>query len=334
MITRFLIACALVIAALTMAVSWMTGVRGSSESTAVLASMDRDEKLEEVLRYTVQELSFEIGARSLNRYGQLQRSASFIEEVLKESGYQIQREEYELKGKTVANLVVEVKGSSAANEIVLVGAHYDSYLATPGANCNASGVAVLLELAERVRQHTPTRTIRMVFFVNGESPWRGTDLQGAVRYAADARKRGDDIEVALILDAVGFYSQTEGSQTFPFPLSQCYPTTGNFIAFFGTLDAKAAVQDLLNRWMAVASLPAEGGAIPAWFPGIHGDGHAAFADQGYTAVLVTDTAESRWKDARTVYDSCALLDYQSMSKLVVGLERLVLDVASSGLRRP
>ena len=89
MITRFLIACALVIAALTMAVSWMTGVRGSSDSTAVVASMDRDEKLEEMLRYAVQELSFEIGARSLNRYGQLQRAAGFIEDVLKENAGKI-----------------------------------------------------------------------------------------------------------------------------------------------------------------------------------------------------------------------------------------------------
>jgi len=93
------------------------------------------------------------------------------------------------------------------------------------------------------------------------------------------------------------------------------------------------VQQLLARWPALCTLPAEGGAVPGWFPGIHGGDHLPFVDAGYPAVLITDTAESRWPDARTSYDSCARLDYSSMARLTLGLQALVLDVAASGVSK-
>ncbi len=331
MITRFLVACAVLILSAMLAVSWMTGLKGSSPGTSPRGVHRDSEEIAQDLADTVKELSFEIGPRSFHRFGSLQRAANTVDDMLVAMGYTVEHHDMEVRGKKLSNLAVDVPGSTAKNQIVLLGAHYDSYLSSPGADCNGSGVAVLLELADRMRRSQPVRTIRFVFLANGERPWQGTEEQGSKQYAAFVKERGDSIELALLLDAVGYYSKEEGSQSFPFPLSMCYPKRGDFVAFFGTPRAKKAVQEVLTRWSTLASLPAEGGALPAWFPGIYGADHAAFADQGYTAILVTDTAENRWTDARTNYDACVQLDYPSMAALTLGLEALVMDVARSGL---
>ncbi len=332
MITRFLIVCSLIVLGTGLAIAWMTGVKGASGTGAASTTSSDEDRLSESLNDTVKELSFEIGARSLNRFSSMQKAVDRIGQVLRSFGYTVEPQTLVLQGKRVENLVVQVPGSTMANEIVLVGAHYDSYLTTPGANCNASGVAVLIELAKRLRSAHPTRTLRLAFFANGESPWQGTEFMGSRCYAEAAKERGDVIVLALLLDAVGYYSKEPDSQSFPFPLSTCYPKTGDFIAFFGTPTEKAVVRKLLASWPAHSSLPAEGGAVPAWFPGIHGADHLSFVDQGYPGILVTDTAESRWKDARTNYDSCARLDYASMARLTIGLEGLILEVAASGVK--
>jgi hypothetical protein len=332
MITRFLIATALLILTLTSAIAWMTGVKGSPGLGSPDAPSAEEKKLAENLSDTVKELSFEIGARSWNRFGSLQRASERVEEMLDSFGYKVDVQSYEMQGKRVENLVVETPGTTLPQEVVLIGTHYDSYLASPGADCNASGVAVAVELARLLRHSQVARTLRFVFFTNGESPWQGTEFMGSAHYAAAAKARGDSIELALLLDSVGYYSQNVGSQSFPFPLSSCYPKKGDFVAFFGTFTGKKVVQQLLARWPSLSTLPAEGGAVPGWFPGIHGADHLSFVDAGYPAVLVTDTAESRWPDARTSYDACSRLDYASMARLTLGLKGLVLDVAASGVQ--
>jgi hypothetical protein len=217
-------------------------------------------------------------------------------------------------------------------QVVLLGAHYDSFRQSPGANCNSSGVAVLLELARMLRNENPVRTVRMVFFVNGESPWQGTEFQGASVYAQTAKERGDKIVVALMLDAVGYYTDQENSQKFIFPLNFSYPTKGNFVAFFGTPGHKELVGNLMDKWFGVANVPAQGGVFPSWLPGIHGADHEAFVAAGYPAIMITDTAESRWKDARSNFDSAAHLDYETMTRLTSGLARLVLELGRSGIQ--
>ncbi len=98
--------------------------------------------------------------------------------------------------RSSANVVAARRGSSRADEIIVVGAHYDSVAGSPGANDNASGVAVVLEAA-RVLAATPVaRTVHYVLFGVEEFY-----LFGSMAYTKE-RSRG---VVAMInLDMVGW----------------------------------------------------------------------------------------------------------------------------------
>jgi Iap family predicted aminopeptidase len=112
----------------------------------------------------------------------------------------VQAQEYEVEGVRSANLEINVRGNRYPDQILLIGAHYDSVYGSPGANDNASGVAALLELSRLFKSASPSRSLRFVAFVNEEPPFFLSRQQGSMRYAHEARRRGDDIRLMLALD--------------------------------------------------------------------------------------------------------------------------------------
>jgi Zn-dependent M28 family amino/carboxypeptidase len=113
--------------------------------------------------------------------------------------------------QTHVNLETDIAGGSRANEIVLVGAHYDSLFGTKGANDNATGVAALLEIARVLKDSKPARTIRFVAFANEEPPFFKSEAMGSRIYARAARARGDDIVAMYSLETIGYYSNEPGA---------------------------------------------------------------------------------------------------------------------------
>ncbi len=127
--------------------------------------------LADQLRQRVTVLVEEIGERNISRaFAGLQKSANYIERSFKDMGFKPVNHQYTCDGHQVRNIVATLEGSAQADEIVVIGAHYDSAIGTPGANDNASGVAALLELARLMKDDRPRRTLRFVAFVNEERP--------------------------------------------------------------------------------------------------------------------------------------------------------------------
>ncbi|MCZ6542767.1 MAG: M28 family peptidase, partial [Planctomycetota bacterium] len=121
--------------------------------------------LGDALKRDVDELAGRIGERNPNRYESLTAAAQFIEASLADAGYDVERQEYEVAGRTCVNIEAEIPGERRADEIVIVGAHYDSVYGCPGANDNASGVAATLAVARAFVGEDLARTLRLVFFV-------------------------------------------------------------------------------------------------------------------------------------------------------------------------
>lgn len=69
-------------------------------------------------------------------------------------------------GRGTRNLLAEIPGTDKSEEVVIAGAHLDSWHGATGATDNASGVAVLLETARILAQSNvrPRRTIRFAFW--------------------------------------------------------------------------------------------------------------------------------------------------------------------------
>ena len=249
--------------------------------------------LRDELKADVQLLAGQIGERNLEHYEKLVAAADFIARSFTEAGLNSRRDGYEVAGKLCENIEVEIRGTS--REIIVIGAHYDSVVGSPGANDNGSGVAVLLALARRFAGKTPgARTLRFVAFANEEPGHFQTHEMGSWVYANRCQARGDKIVGMISLETVGHFSNAPGSQKFPMiGLKLFYPSAGNFIAFVSNVSSRALLRKTLKSFRRHATLPSEGAALPASVPGVGWSDHWAFWQHDYRAIMITDTAPFR-----------------------------------------
>jgi len=261
---------------------------------------------------------------------QLEQAAGYIENVLGSEGYAIRRQSYQAGGQTVRN--IEVSRSSVApgakpERIFIIGAHYDSAPGAPGANDNGSGTAAVLELAHLLKTMRPSQgtEVKFVFFVNEEPPWFMGEEMGSMQHA---HQEGQNVEGALILETVGYYSQARHSQTLPPGLEGRYPDTGNFIAFVGTLESSKLVQEALSAFQRASDFPAHGLAAPAYVQGVTLSDHSSYNRFGYPAIMITDTAFMRYPYYHTAEDTPDKLDYASVARVVSGLARTITALAA------
>jgi Zn-dependent M28 family amino/carboxypeptidase len=282
-------------------------------------------EIRDALARHVQTLAGAIGERNVWRYESLQQAEKYITETLVGFGYAVQRQEFQAKEKVVANLECQIDGS---DEIVVIGAHYDSNRGTPGANDNASGVAATLELARMFVKKKAGRTLRFVAFVNEEPPFFHTELMGSLVYARRCRQRGEKIVAMLTPETIGCYSDQAGSQKYPIPLNLFYPNVGDFIAFVGNGDSRALVRQIAKSFGRHTDFPFKAVALPNFLRGIGWSDHWSFWQEGYPGVMATDTAPYRYKHYHKPTDTPEKLDYERMAKLVMGLEKVVEELAA------
>ncbi|MFQ5960000.1 MAG: M28 family peptidase, partial [Candidatus Methylomirabilales bacterium] len=263
-------------------------------------------------------LAGEIGERNIWHPEGLHASVDYIGKTLTGLGYEVARQEFKVQGATVANLEVERTGTSLPQEIVIIGAHYDSVIGCPGANDNASGVAAVLEIARLLATAELSRTVRFVAFVNEEPPFFLTGDMGSRVYAARSRQRGEHVVAMLSLETIGYYSENRWSQRYPFPFSLFYPSTANFIGFVGNFSSRRLVRRAIGTFREQTPFPSEGLAAPEWVTGVGWSDHWSFWKEGYPAIMVTDTALFRYDYYHTPQDTPDKLDYPRMARVVTG----------------
>ncbi|ESA33548.1 peptidase m28 [Leptolyngbya sp. Heron Island J] len=225
------------------------------------------------------------------------------------------------QGRDYYNLCLDLPGRQALSPVV-VGAHYDTVPGCPGADDNATGVAVLLELARQFACLPPRRPVRLVAFDLEEY-----GLVGSRAYVKSLK--GDPIHLMMSLEMLGYCvdaSQEQPSQTYPIAaLEAIYPKTGDFIALIGNWQTIPTLWHI-RRALRVA------GVNGVWLPMIqHGkflpdtrrSDHAPFWDAGYSAIMVTDTANLRNPHYHAPTDTFATLDLEFLTKVCVGLGRSI-----------
>jgi Zn-dependent M28 family amino/carboxypeptidase len=216
-------------------------------------------------------------------------------------------------GREVRNI------ESGAGDIV-VGAHYDTVPGSPGADDNASGVAVLIELARMVTG------VRFVAFANEELPYSHTPEMGSFAYA---RERGRGVRAMFSLEMLGYYRDEPGSQRYPAPLNLLYPDRGNFIAFVADLGCFSLVRKSTSLFRQKTDFPSEWLAAPSAIPGITSSDHWSFRKHGTPAVMVTDTAYYRYPHYHLPSDTPEKLDYERMARVTMGLAAMLKDLHES-----
>jgi peptidase M28-like protein len=283
----------------------------------------RQQVLASDLRQHVVALAQDIGERNTFLPPKLRAAADWVEQALGSNGIPVQRQTYEVLKEPCHNLEIEFPGAARKAEIVIVGAHYDSVSGSPGANDNGSGVAALIELAKSMVSLKPARTLRFVAFVNEEPPQFQTDLMGSRVYARRCRQRGEKVVAMISLETMGYFSDQPKTQKYPFPLGLIYPSKGNFIAFVGNTSSAALVRQCVGLFRKETSFPSEGAALPSGLPGVGWSDHWAFWQEGFPAVMVTDTAPFRYPYYHTTQDTPEHLDYERLARVTEGIEKII-----------
>jgi Peptidase family M28 len=317
------------------ALHYMTAVPGQPHSGA-LKPLTADET---ALAAALKRHIATIAAREHNvaHYDELEKVARYIEATLESFGYTVGRQEFTAERKLVRNIDVTIEPPAAQPdpEVVVVGAHYDSARGSPGANDNATGAAAVLELARLLRDLAGTsgKRIRLVLFVNEEPPYFQTEAMGSLRYARALAERNERVVAMYSLETIGFYSSEPGSQRYPAPFGMVFPDRGDFVAFVGMLGSRPLLQETIRSFRSHTSFPTIGGVAPRAVPGIGWSDHWAFAEHGFQAVMITDTALFRYPHYHQPTDTPDKIDTEKLARVVKGIERVIRDLTTADGRR-
>jgi Zn-dependent M28 family amino/carboxypeptidase len=248
----------------------------------------------------------------------------FVQEYIRQELAQwgsVEIHTFQVGNKNCHNLILNLPAQSGTQKQdlppILIGAHYDAVPGTSGADDNATGVAVLLELARKFAAQPVKYPLRLVAFDMEEY-----GLLGSADYAALLRQQQQPLRLMMSLEMLGYRDFTPGSQRYPAPLERFYPNTGDFIALIGNL---RTIPDLIgmsrsirqagisSQWLPV---PKRGSIVPQ----TRLSDHAPFWDAGYPAIMVTDTAFLRNPHYHQASDAIATLDLDFLTGVCEGLE--------------
>jgi hypothetical protein len=302
---------------------------GQSHAGPLPPLTEFEQALQQRLERHIRALSVDIGERNVWRPKALASASNYIEAALAEHG-RVDAQEYEVGHQTVRNLAIERLGATNPDEIVIVGAHYDTVVDCPGANDNASGVAALIELVGLTRDRQRARTMRFIAFVNEEPPFFQTDLMGSRQYSRRCRERGEKIVAMLSLETIGCFSDRPGSQQYPFPFSRFYPDVGNFVGFVGNTASSRLVQQVVGSFRRHVAFPSEGIAAPGWITGVSWSDQWSFWQESYPALMVTDTAPFRYPYYHTPDDTIDKVNLDGLTRVTSGLALVLIDLCVTG----
>jgi Zn-dependent M28 family amino/carboxypeptidase len=204
---------------------------------------------------------------------------------------------------TGINVIATLEGTTRADELVLVSAHYDHIAGCAGADDNASGLAAILEHARVLGERSFERTLVVASWDQEE--WGKIGSEAWVDAAA---ARGDQIVASIVYDTFAYTCDEPECQTVPFGFELLIPDQaerlvdheyrGDFAALFaneassttlGSLAGYAEQIDLLQISAALSDELIASGAAQD----LQRSDHAPFWDAGYPAIFVTDTANYR-----------------------------------------
>jgi len=252
-------------------------------------------------------------------------AAEHIASALRADGGRVSNQGIVARGIPFRNVIASYGPEGGPR--VVVGAHYDACGPKPGADDNASGVAGLLELGHLLGLHPPECRVDLVAYTLEEPPFFRTRDMGSAWHARQVRSEQAPILGVIVLEMIGRYSDAPDSQRYPSVLMEpFYPSRGNFVTVVGRFGDIPLTRRVKASMKAAAPLPVRSINGPRWIPGLDFSDHHPYWDQGFSAVMVTDTAFYRNVDYHTNADTPDRLDYSRMAQVVDGVCAAVQDL--------
>ncbi len=274
-----------------------------------------------------------IGPRHAGLPGALDEAARLVERELSHCGYSVERQPYAVHGRQVVNVVAEKPAKSLDSGIIIIGAHYDTVEISPGADDNASAVAVMLEVARLLRNRSFERTVRFVGFTCEEPPYFYTGDMGSHVYARTCRERGERIAGMVSLEMLGYFADQPDTQQIPpgIPrlLRWAFPGRGTFLAAVGNLQSWRLAWSFRRGFKQAVRFPLYSVVLPEALSAIRLSDNSSFWDQGYPALMITDTSFLRNPHYHLPSDTPDTLDYSRMTQVTLGLAGAIARLANN-----
>jgi len=249
----------------------------------------------------------------------------FVENEFRNHGLVVESDFFTYAGTGYRNIIARLGGRQDGPPIIL-GAHIDAVAGTPGADDNASGVAVLLEAARVLSQAEIQLPLFFCAFNLEE-----LNMIGSTAFANKLKAAAKKITAMISLEMVGYTDPRPGSQKLPVGLSRFYPDRGDFIGLIGNWQSDAVLRKFAAGMRGVSDLPVETLSVPGRgmvIPAVRLSDHAPFWDLGYPALMVTDTSFYRNPHYHRPTDAIETLDLEFMAKVCAAVIRGVLAIGS------
>jgi len=263
--------------------------------------------------------------RSHRDVAHLDELADYIARELERAGGRVTRQPYAAEGTTYQNVVARL--GPETGDVVVVGAHYDAFGPLPGADDNASGVAVLLEAARLLRGAELGCRVEAVAYTLEEPPYFGGPGMGSAVHAASLDAAATSVRGALTLEMLGYFSDRQ-----PWPatlrwLWLVYPRHGHFVALVGRPQDRALARTVKGAANGAGSVPFHAYVGPRLAVGDLSD-HRNYWERGFPALMLTDTAFVRNPNYHTPHDTPETLDYERMAQVARAVASAVATLAA------
>ncbi len=252
-------------------------------------------------------------------YEELLKRAEFIEREFISLGFKVDRDEFLFKERIHWNVIATAPGPVYEEESVLIGAHYDAVWGSPGADDNASGVAVMLEVARKIG---PQRRLVFAAFTL-EEPQAETVkfLIGSKHFSKKMKALGKKYRAVFILESVGYINSDPGSQSLP-PFVKA-PSAGDFIGAVGNKKSRAIIsvfEEAASRCVPELKVVTHVASLRGFLVlETRFSDHSPFWDAGYPAVMLTDTAMFRNPHYHTPFDTSDTISANFMAQVAKAL---------------
>ena len=300
----------------------------SLQSSKTSTEKTEYKRIVNIPKVSKQKLLAHVQALNYRRYTENERSRTrnYLIKSLQQFGWKPELQKFE----GGVNIFSQRPGTDPKAGSILVAAHYDTVPTSPGADDNATGVAVVLEIARLFGSLSTSRTLQLAFFDREE-----LGLLGSRAFVAN-QKHLENLQGAIVLDMVGFACHKVGCQKYPQGLPVVPPSNkGDFLAVVGDMEHPTlldAFQSSVPGMPPVLTLP-----VPLkgmLMPDVLRSDHAPFWYQGIGAVLLTDTANLRTTHYHQPTDKVATLDksfFTGSAQIVVNATTKLLSSFSSNI---
>ena len=261
----------------------------------------------------------------------LQRAEELVLGMLRDMGYEPQTQEVPRperiarttpeEAPTPRNIWIDLPGKGdRASELIVMMAHLDAVVGSPGADDNGTGVVALLEMARLLKDRPRERTVRLIFTTLEE-----VGLHGARRHAMESiepRVEAGEITVVggVSVEMLGYYSDEPGSQQSPLPpgIGGDDLDRGDFLALLGVRRHQRFTQDL-TRAMLQSEPEAKVVTLDMFVvppPDILRSDHAEFLIRDWPGAMLTDTANFRNPHYHMPTDTPETIDAERFARAI------------------